>query len=182
MHAMTAANLRSGHAGESMAQMRYGVWAEAAEAEGFANVARLFRAVAHAETVHASNHFRELRDEGGAFLVAAMAGFGLGPTSENLEGAIEGETFEVEEMYPTYLETAKQQGERGARVSFHYALEAEKAHAELYGRAKQQVDAGRDVELGPVQVCEVCGWTEEGEIPDKCPICAATRERFCSFE
>jgi len=178
---MTAGNLRSAYGGESMAYMRYMIWGDKAEAEGFSRVARLFRAIAHAETIHATNHFTELSDEVGPYLVASMAGFGQGSTSQNLEGAIEGETFEIEEMYPAYLETAKSQKERGAVLSFHYALSAEKTHAEMYQRAKDAVDEGRDLELGPVQVCEVCGWTAEGEIPDKCPICAATREKFRKF-
>jgi rubrerythrin len=182
MHEMTAGHLRSGHGGESMAFMRYVVWGDKAEEEGFGNVARLFRAIAHAETIHAGNHFRNLREEVGAFLVPAMAGFGLGSTSQNLEGAIEGETYEINEMYPSFLETAQRQKERGAILSFHYALSAEKTHAALYQRAKEAVDAGGDIELGPVQICEVCGWTAEGEIPEKCPICAAKRDRFRTFE
>ncbi len=181
MREMTAAHLRSGHGGESMAHMRYAIWGDKAEEEGLANVARLFRAIAHAETIHASNHFNELREEVGPFLVPAMAGFGLGSTSQNLEGAIEGETYEINEMYPTFLETAKQQKERGAILSFHYALAAEKTHAELYQKAKQAVDGGGDMQLGPVQICDVCGWTAEGEIPDTCPICAAKRDEFTTF-
>ncbi len=181
MHDMTAANLRSGYGGESMAHMRYVIWGDKAEEDGFPNVARLFRAIAYAETTHAANHFRALRDEVGPFLVSSMAGFGLATTSQNLEGAIEGETFEINEMYPTYLATAKLQKERGAQLSFHYALSAEKIHAEMYTTAKQAVDSGSDVELGPVQVCDVCGYTAEDEIPDTCPICAAKRERFRTF-
>lgn len=181
MHDMTAANLRSAYGGESMAYMRYVIWSDKAERDGFPNVARLFRAIAYAETTHATNHFRALREEAGPFLVPSMAGFGLGTTSQNLEGAIEGETFEIEEMYPTYLDTAKQQKERAAQLSFHYALSAEKIHAEMYAKAKQTVDGGQDLELGPVQVCDVCGYTAEGEIPDKCPICAAKADRFRTF-
>jgi rubrerythrin len=164
-----------------MAHMRYLVWGRKAEEEGFANVARLFRAISHAETVHGSNHFSELREVGGPHLVAAMAGFGIGTTSENLAGAIEGELFEVSEMYPAYLEMAKSQQERGAQLSFHYALSAERIHAEMYQGAKRSVDGGADLALGPVQVCEVCGYTAEGEIPEKCPVCSAKREQFVTF-
>ena len=181
MRDMTAANLRSAFGGECMAHMRYLVWGDRAEQEGFPSTARLFRAIAYAETVHGANHFNELRNEAGAFLVASMAGFGVGTTSENLQGGIEGETFEIDEMYPTYLETAKSQRERGAQLSFHYALSAEKIHAAMYQKAKQAVDGGSDLELGPVQICEVCGYTVEGEAPDKCPICAATKDRFRAF-
>ncbi len=115
MHAITGANLRNAHGGESMAHMRYVVWGVRALEEGFSNVARLFRAIASAETVHASNHFRELKEQIGDALCASMAVFGLGSTSQNLQGGINGETYEINEMYPTYLETAKFQGEKGAQ-------------------------------------------------------------------
>ncbi|UCC67172.1 MAG: rubrerythrin family protein [Armatimonadota bacterium] len=181
MHAMTAGNLRSAYGGESMAHMRYLAWGNKAAKDGFPNVARLFRAIAHAERVHAMNHFARLRGEGGDYLVPSMAAFGLGSTSANLVGAIGGETFEVEEMYPAYLETAERQGEKAAVVSFNYALEAEKTHAALFTRAKEAVDGGHDLELRPVQICEVCGWTYEGEAPEECPICGAGRDKLTAF-
>ncbi|KPJ58394.1 MAG: Rubrerythrin-2 [Planctomycetes bacterium DG_23] len=181
MHDMTAANLRSAFGGESQAHMRYKLWGEAAEKEGFPNIARLFRAISFAEQVHASNHFTELSKEGGAYLVASMAEFGLGATSENLVRAIEGETYEMDEMYPAYLETAGFQAQKGAVHSFYYALSAEKAHAAMFKRAKEAADAGKDLELGAVQICDVCGFTLEGDIPDKCPICGVNKERFKTF-
>jgi rubrerythrin len=181
MHAMTAGNLRSAYAGESMAHMRYKVWADKAEKDGFPNVARLFRAISVAEQVHATNHFRALRDEAGDYLVPGGAGFGLGPTADNLQGAIEGENFEVGEMYAVYREDAKVQGEAEAEQSFMYAQEAEKIHAVMYADAKKSVEAGRDIDLGPVQVCPVCGHTVEGEAPDKCPICGAKKKVFMTF-
>jgi len=181
MHAMTAANLRSAFGGESMAHLRYGVWATRARQEGFPNVARLFDAIGFAEEVHGSNHFNELRNETGDFPVVSMAGFGLGETSENLQGAIDGETFEVTEMYPAYLNTAKDQSESGAERSFHYALEAEKIHAAVFQEAKQAVDGGGDVDLGPIQICDSCGYTHEGDAPDRCPICGVSKERFKTF-
>lgn len=101
MHESTAENLRSAFGGESMAHMRYKVWAERAEKEGFPNVARLFRAIARAEQSHASGHFAAMKDVAGAFLVASGGGFGLDGTSANLQGAIDGELHEVNEMYPT---------------------------------------------------------------------------------
>ncbi len=85
-------------------------------------------------------------------------------------------------MYPTYLETARFQGEKGAEQSFSYALSAEKTHAALFEKAKAAVDSGgKDMTLGPIQVCSVCGWTHEGDIPDRCPICGAPREKFQTF-
>jgi rubrerythrin len=178
---MTAANLRSAFGGESMARNRYEMWALVAEKEEFPNVARLFRAIAHAEFVHAHNHFRALRKNGGAFLVAAGAGFGIGTTADNLAGAIEGELFEVNEMYPTYLGAAKEQGEEEAALSCRYALEAEKTHAGLYAKAKKAVEGGDDLKLGPVHICGVCGYTVEGKVPATCPICQAADEQFKAF-
>ena len=182
MHDMTAANLRSAFGGESMAHMRYKVWAGKAEEEGFPNVARLFRAISRAEQAHASNHFKAMRDVGGGFLVASMAGFGLTSTSDNLQGAIDGETFEINEMYPVYKDTARFQEEKEAVTSCHYALSAEKIHAEMYTNAKKAVDAGKDVELGPMRICTNCGHTIEGDLPDKCPVCGVGPERYESFE
>jgi rubrerythrin len=181
MNAMTAANLRSAFGGESMAHMRYGIWAKKAEEEGYKNVARLFRAVAFAEEVHAGNHFKELGNVGGGFDVLAGAGFGLGATAEHLQGAIEGENFEVSQMYPAYMEVAKLQEEKGAQRSMNWAYTAEKIHAAMYQKAKQAVDAGKDVELGKVQICDNCGYTHEGEAPDKCPLCGVPKKRFREF-
>jgi rubrerythrin len=183
MHAITAANLRNAHGGESMAHMRYLIWGDVAEKEGYPNIARLFRAIASAETIHAGNHFHELRNQPGDKLCTSMAVFGLSDTSQNLQGGIDGETYEITEMYPTYLETAHYQEERGAERSFQYALSAEQTHAELFTKAKKEVDAKeKDIELGPVRICQVCGWTHEGDIPDRCPVCGAPRDKFTSFE
>jgi rubrerythrin len=91
------------------------------------------------------------------------------------------ENFEITEMYPTYIEAAKFQGEPGAQKSFEWAYGMGKKYKELYEKAKKAVDGKRVVELGPIQVCEVCGYTLEGEAPDRCPLCGATRERFTAF-
>jgi len=181
MHAMTVGHLRSAFGGESMAHMRYLVWASKAEADGFPNVGRLFRAISFAEQAHATNHFNAMAREAGGFLVASMAGFGLGTTSENLAGAIEGETFEINEMYPVYLAAARAQGEGLAVQGMHYALSAEKIHAAMYQKAKEAVDGGKDLVLGTVQICQTCGHTVEGEAPEKCPICAKGRDQFVAF-
>lgn len=167
MHKMTEGNLKAAFAGESQAHMRYLIFSEVAEKEGKKNIARLFRAIAYAEQVHAANHLRELA--------------GVGGTPENLAEAIAGETFEVEEMYPAYKAVAELQGERGAERSTHYALEAEKIHADMYKKAKQAAEGGRDVELGTVYICPVCGYTVEGEAPEYCPVCGAPREKFKGF-
>jgi len=182
MHAITSSNLRNAHGGESMAYMRYQIWGNAAEREGLPNIARLFRAISFAETIHATNHFNALREQFGDAPCSSMAVFGSGKTAQNLEGGIIGETFEIDEMYPTYLETAKYQQEPDAQRSFNYALQAEKTHRELFQKAKDTVDStSKDINLKPVGVCSVCGWTHEGDLPEKCPICGASRDKFAVF-
>ena len=167
MHKMTQANLEAAFAGESQAHMKYLIFADKAEREGFPNVARLFRAVSYAEQVHATNHFKALKN--------------LSKTADNLGVAIGGETYEVEEMYPAFLAVAELQEEKGAVRSNKWALEAEKIHAEMYGAAKAAVEGGKDAEVGQVYVCEVCGWTGEGEPPDECPLCKAKKDKFVTF-
>ncbi len=167
MKKMTERFLWDAFAGESQAHMKYSIFAEEAEKRGKKNLARLFRAIAYAEYVHAKNHLRQLG--------------GIGNDVDNLDVAIAGETFEVEEMYPVYNETAKMQGERGAEVSTRFALEAEKIHAELYRKAKKMAEEGKDYEEVDIYICPVCGYTVEGEPPDRCPICGAKREDFKKF-
>ncbi len=180
---MTRDALMSAFGGESMAHMRYIIFAEIAEKEGYKNVARLFRAIAFAEQVHASNHYRVLSDLKTDAKVVAGAPFGPGSTSKNLELAIMGEEFEVNEMYPAYIEIAKLQGEKNAERSFYWALEAEKIHAKLYREAKQYVDKGEDWPLdGYVWICPICGHTHVGrEPPEKCPICGAPKDKYVKF-
>ena len=167
MHKMTQRNLGSAFSGEAQAHMKYLIFADVAEKEGRSNVARLFRAIAYAEKVHAKNHFKILD--------------GIGTTMENLDVAIGGETFEVEEMYPVYNSNAKLQGEKEAEHSTHYALEAEKIHAVMYKKAKEAISKDRDIELRSIYICEVCGYTVEGEAPEYCPICGAKIEVFRKF-
>jgi len=146
--------------------MRYLFFANVAEKEGFTNVARLFKATAFSEQIHASNHFSRLRGLDLDAKVVAGALFGPGNTSKNLELAIRGEKFEVDEMYPAYIAIAAAQGETAAETSFRWALEAEKIHAELYKKAKDSIDRGEDWELeGSVWVCPVCGHTYVGSKP-----------------
>ncbi len=180
---MTLDALASSFGGESMAQMRYVLFADKAEQEGFPNVAKLFRAIAYAERVHANNHFNALSELKGDLKVVAGATFGPGTTSKNLELAIMGEEYEVAEMYPAYIAIAELQGERRAVTSFKWALEAEKIHAELFRRAKEYVDRGEDYPLdGKVWICPVCGHTHVGpEPPERCPVCSAPGERYVGY-
>ncbi|MBD3183674.1 Rubrerythrin-2 [Candidatus Poribacteria bacterium] len=182
MRDMVAADLRSAFGGESQAHMRYVIYAQKAKDEGFDNISRLFTAIADAERIHSTNHFSTMADVGGAFLVASIAGFGLGSTSENLDVAIEGETFEINEMYPAYRAVAKAQGEDEAEKSFKWAYMAEKTHAVFFKKAKKASEKGKDVELGVMWICQTCGHTVEGEPPDQCPVCQEPKEVFNSFE
>jgi rubrerythrin len=130
--------------------------------------------------VHARNHYRNIGSRGAAQTVAEAL-FGTCDTTQDLQAGIDGETFEVDEMYPAYIAVARSQGERGARISFTWAWEAEKIHATLFQKAIQAVAAGTDVALGPVQICAVCGYTVEGDPPACCPICNASKDRFRGY-
>ena len=167
MHAMTKEFLETAFAGESQAHMRYLIFAEKAEKDRQPNLARLFRAIAYAEQVHATNHFRELGN--------------IQSANENLQACIEGENFEVDEMYPVYQNAAEFQQEKGAVRSAHYALEAEKIHAVMYADAQKKTQDGGDIEIGTVSICPICGHTVEGNVPEFCPICGAKGETFRGF-
>ncbi|MDZ7833659.1 MAG: rubrerythrin family protein [Desulfobacterales bacterium] len=182
MKQMTEQHMINAFGGESMANMRYKHFAIQAEKESFPNVARLFNAVAHAEFIHAGDHYRELKHLDGGFLATSMGAFGPGDTAKNLGLAIDGENFEVTEMYPTYMEVADFQGEKSAYRSFDWSYQTEKQHLALYQKAKEAVDSGKDVELDTIQVCSVCGYTLEGEAPDNCPVCKAKKENFVAYE
>lgn len=181
-NAMTSDFLHSAYGGESMAHMRYLIWADVADKEGFPNVGRLFRAIAYAESVHAGNHFKEIGGTEPADATVTAGGvFGYGKTAENLQGAINGELHEVEQMYPVYLNAAEFQSESGAKRSFHFALEAEKIHADLFQKALDAVKAGKDIELKKIYICPVCGHTVLDEAPEKCPVCGAKKEMYKEF-
>jgi len=182
MNATTESNLKSAFGGESMAHMRYTHWADLARREGFPGVGRLFEAVAYAEWIHAGNHYRVLKDQVGDSPVNAGSIFGYKTTSQALQGGIDGEQFEIDQMYPVYKAVAEMQGEKDAMRSFHYALETEKVHKSLYEEAKAAVDAGNDISFGPLAVCSVCGYTLKGDAPEKCPICGAVHDKFSSHE
>jgi rubrerythrin len=154
-------NLKEAFAGESQANRKYLAFAKKADEEGFAQAAKLFRAAAEAETVHAHNHLRTMG--------------GIRSTKENLEEAMNGEMFEFQKMYPEMLAAAKNEGDKGAETTFHFANEVEKIHADLYRKAA--ADLGRNTATD-YWVCQRCGNTVEGEPPDKCPICGAARSMF----
>ena len=167
MHAITQANLEAAFAGESQAHIKYMIFADQAEKEGYPQIARLFRAISFAEQVHATNHLRQLG--------------GIGSTAANLQAAFGGEHYENTEMYPAFDAVARQQAEKGAMLSIHYALEAEKIHEKMYTDAKALADAGKDMQSSPVYICPTCGFTVIGEPPEKCPVSGTQKESFVKF-
>lgn len=181
MRQMTEQNMINAFGGESMANMRYRHFAVQAKKENYPNVARLFDAISFAEFIHAGDHYRELEHLEGGFLANSMGAFGPGNTLKNLGLAIDGESFEVHEMYPAYMQVAEFQGEKGAYRSFDWSYQTEKQHLNLFEKAREAVKQGKDVDLDPVQVCEVCGYTLEGDPPDNCPVCRAKKEKFHPF-
>lgn len=167
MKQSTAANLKEAFAGESQAYMKYSVFADKAERDGYPEVARLFRAIAHAERVHATNHLRQLG--------------GINDTVTNLEQAMAGENYEVTEMYPAFRAVAELQDEKGALRSMRYALEAEKIHEVMYADAITAVAEDKDIASAAVFVCPVCGHTVIGEAPDRCPVCGLPHDKYIEF-
>lgn len=155
-------DLQAAFAGESQANRKYTAFAIKAEQEGHTQVARLFRAAAEAETVHALNHFRAMD--------------GVGSTEDNLKVAIEGENYEAVSMYPDFIKDAEADDNKKALRSFNYAWEVEKVHEALYRKALEMLGA-----TGPefdYYICPVCGYTSEGSAPEKCPVCGAPGSKF----
>ena len=154
-------HLRDAFAGESQANRKYLAFADKAEKEGYAQIAKLFRAAGAAETVHAHAHMRALGE--------------IGNTADNLKVAVDGETHEFKSMYPEMIQDAKEEGNKTAERSFVYANEVEKVHAELYQNALDNMDSLEDADY---YVCSVCGMTVEHEAPDSCPVCGAKASAF----
>ncbi len=162
----TTANLQEAFAGESQANRKYLAFAKKADEEGYKQVARLFRAAAEAETVHAHAHLRALK--------------GVGSTADNLKEAVAGETHEFKNMYPGMIAEAEAEGEKEALRSFSYANTVEETHAGLYQKALDAL--GSDMGDYPYYVCPVCGHTEENEAPERCPVCNAKGSRFIKID
>jgi len=156
-------NLKAAFAGESQANRKYLAYAEKADADGFPQAARLFRAAAAAETVHAHTHLRALG--------------GIGSTQDNLKDAIDGETHEYTAMYPEMLEGAQSEGHSAAERSFNFALEVEKTHGILYREMLEGLDKAGKEEYA-YYVCPVCGHTVGKQAPDTCPVCGTKGEKF----
>jgi rubrerythrin len=160
----TDQNLADAFAGESQANRKYLAYGEAAAKDKLPQVAKLFRAVAAAETVHAHSHLRALD--------------GIKSTTENLKAAVSGEKHEFEVMYPEFIATAKAEGAAVAALSMQRAMDVEVVHHGLFSDALAAVEAGHDLPEGAIHVCEVCGHTVIGDVPDSCPVCKAGASRF----
>jgi rubrerythrin len=160
----TSDNLQAAFAGESQASRKYTYFAEAAEKEGQPQIAKLFRAAAEAETVHARNHLKVMK--------------GIGNTVENLKTSISGEYHEFNEMYPDFIAQAKAEKNSAAEMSFDNANKVEKIHHGLYHQALKDLEAAKKMPAKTYYVCQVCGNTVEGDAPDRCPVCGATKNMF----
>ena len=159
MEIRTEKNLQEAFAGESQANRRYLFFADTAEKEGHPQVARLFRAAAEAETVHARNHFNAMD--------------GVGSTGDNLRAAVIGEHYEFTRMYPPFIDEAEAEGNKRAQRSFEWANEVEQIHHGLFEQALKAIEAGQELKEEPFFICPVCGYTAGGEAPEKCPVCGA---------
>ncbi len=164
----TQKNLQDAFAGESQANRRYLFFAEKAERESHPQIARLFRAGAESETVHARNHLQTMG--------------GIKSTRENLEAAIGGENYEFTKMYPGFIEQAKAENNKPAQTSFTWANKVEEIHHGLYQTALKALETGEQLKDEPYFVCQGCGYTVAGEAPEKCPVCGAPRSKFKRVE
>ena len=160
----TKDNLAAAFAGESQANRKYLAFAKKAEEDGLPQVAKLFRAAAEAETVHAHAHLRVMG--------------GIQDTAANLAVAIDGEGHEFKEMYPQFLSEAEAEGNKPATFSFKNALAVEEIHHGLYTEASESVKASKDLPETSIWVCPVCGNTVKERAPEKCPICGVQGEKF----
>ena len=161
--ANTKDNLSEAFAGESQANQKYRAFAKKAEQDGFPNIAQLFRTTAEAERIHAEGHLKSLD--------------GIGSTAENLQGAIDGETFEHTQMYPPMLKQAEEDDHKAKRM-FGYAVKAEEIHAGLYKQALEAVQQGKDLTETQFYLCPICGHIEFGSPTESCPICGTKAEKF----
>ena len=160
----TSENLQDAFAGESQANRKYLAFAKKAQDDGLPQVAKLFRAAAEAETVHAHAHLRVMG--------------GIKGTQDNLQEAIDGEGHEFKKMYPDFVAVAEKEGNKPAVFSFKNALAVEEIHHGLYTEALHAVQSGSDLPETKIYLCPVCGNTVKGEVPDKCPICNTPKDRF----
>jgi rubrerythrin len=161
--ATTTENLSEAFAGESQAFQKYSAFAKKAQKEGFNNIAKLFATTAQAEKIHAEGHLKALD--------------AIASTADNLQAAINGETYEYTEMYPPMADLATEEGHK-AKTMFRFALDAEKVHAEIYAKALEAVKNGVDLDVSEFYLCPVCGYIELGKPTENCPVCQALPKVF----
>lgn len=164
----TTDNLLAAFAGESQANRKYLAFAKKAEEDKKPNLAKLFRAAAEGETVHALSHLQTVG--------------GINSTVENLEAAIAGETYEIDEMYPAFIATAEEENAAAARIVMGNAIKVEMIHQKLFREALESLKAGQDTQEKSFHICQVCGFPAEGEAPDRCPVCGAAKDKFFKSE
>ena len=164
----TRDNLETAFAGESQANRKYLFFAEKADQEEYKQIAKLFRAAADAETVHARNHLKVMQ--------------GIKSTRENLLAARSGENYEFTEMYPEFIKQAEAEGNNKAKDSFDLANKVEQIHHSLFDAALSKIEKDAAIEEKPIYVCQYCGNTVEGEAPEKCPVCGAPKKLFKLIE
>ena len=162
----TTDNLNDAFAGESQAYQKYSAFAKKADREGFANIAKLFKTTAEAEKIHAEGHLKALE--------------AIASTADNLQSAINGETYEYTEMYPPMAELAVEDGHK-AKTMFRFALEAEKVHADIYSKALEAVKNGVDLDVSDFYLCPICGYIELAKPTEKCPVCGALEKVFTTI-
>ncbi len=160
----TIDDLKAAFAGELQASRKYLSFARKADEESLPQIARLFRAASHAETIHAHNHLKALE--------------GIQSTAENLQTAIEGENYEVSSMYPDFIKDAEEEGAKKALRSFNWAMEVEKVHEGLYRKALAALEAHEAQAETDYYVCPLCGYTHEGPLEGRCPVCNTPGEKF----
>ncbi|MCQ6962086.1 rubrerythrin family protein [Methanolobus chelungpuianus] len=154
-------NLKAAFTGESIANRTYLAFAKKADAEGYSQIAKLFRAAAAAETVHAHNHLQRMG--------------GIGTTMDNLKEAVAGEKYEFQTMYPEFIEEAEKEGDKRALWSFEVANKVEMIHARLFEKALEDIGKNEEADY---YVCSVCGHTHEGKPEDNCPVCGAPPSKY----
>jgi rubrerythrin len=164
----TLGNLKTAFAGESQANAKYLAFAEKAARDGLPVIAKLFRAIAAAEAIHARNHLKAMD--------------AIKTTLDNLTEAQGGEDYEITTMYPPMIATAEAEGDKKAARSMHFALEVEKVHYELYGTAIAAVTGGGDLTDAVMHVCPICGHTVIGDAPDNCPICGCAGKSYTKID
>jgi rubrerythrin len=161
---ITNDNLEDAFAGESQANRKYLAFAKKAEKDGFTEVAKLFRAAAESETIHALEHFRVLGE--------------IKTTKENLGAAIQGEAYEHTEMYPVFINEAKEEGNKAAVQSFNYANSVEKVHEDKFRKALEAINGGKDLPKRKMFICPICGNVEYDQAPDACAVCGTTGSKW----